>query len=482
MKFGHVYKERLRSEGFPADWVDASISYGQLKKCIGRLTSELAQVGLDPVTLGKLLKHVEDYNAAAESESNNDEKPFEYILSGEDPSTSENDDGSDPAKRHRKPFHPKLLFYVNEATGKLQDAKIDEETRRKLQMLAVATGMSDLRVMEEDPEDAEAKSVTSQDSGDDSATHACTSATGTTKRPEHRVVEIPLSSDIEFFTKLTSELSGLEALQEREEKKLNKQIEDLGSQIARLTDPSIHKNKKILGIWRNIFQIYVESDIFFGTTEVDHQAHTAEQAIEKFQKFSVSIVDQGLVSKFKKEERLQALNAFMQINREIIHSLQFGEINRTAMNKILKKFDKRTALGVKKTFPQKIQYPDFSERLGKAVCAEVHNQILSHVPRLDDYTCPMCMEIKWRPVKLRCSHVFCIRCLIVMQNNKQGRCPLCREKTVTEANSDNLDLEMARFLSKWFPDEVKAKQKYNEVMAGVDQYGEVYKDKPCYVM
>jgi E3 ubiquitin-protein ligase BAH len=45
----------------------------------------------------------------------------------------------------------------------------------------------------------------------------------------------------------------------------------------------------------------------------------------------------------------------------------------------------------------------------------------------------------------------------------------------------NLDLELAEFLKKWFPDEVKAKQKYNELMAGVDQYGEVYKEK-CQVM
>lgn len=29
--------------------------------------------------------------------------------------------------------------------------------------------------------------------------------------------------------------------------------------------------------------------------------------------------------------------------------------------------------------------------------------------------------------------------------------------------------------------QVKAKQKYNELMAGVDQYGEVYKDR-CNVM
>jgi E3 ubiquitin-protein ligase BAH len=111
----------------------------------------------------------------------------------------------------------------------------------------------------------------------------------------------------------------------------------------------------------------------------------------------------------------------------------------------------------------------------------------------------MCTELKWRPVKLSCGHVFCIRCLIVMQNNKQHNCPFCRERTVFDANSgmhphqhpsrrhtltlaDNLDQELAAFLKKWFPDEVKAKQRYNEHMAGIDQYGEVYADQKCVVM
>jgi E3 ubiquitin-protein ligase BAH len=108
------------------------------------------------------------------------------------------------------------------------------------------------------------------------------------------------------------------------------------------------------------------------------------------------------------------------------------------------------------------------------------------------------MDIKWRPVKLGCGHVFCIRCLIIMQGKKQEKCPLCRQSTVGAANSgkqgsqgccvifaetfaDNLDHELSVFLKKWFPDEVKAKQKYNELMAGIDQYGEVYAKK-CVVM
>jgi E3 ubiquitin-protein ligase BAH len=54
---------------------------------------------------------------------------------------------------------------------------------------------------------------------------------------------------------------------------------------------------------------------------------------------------------------------------------------------------------------------------------------------------------------------------------------------VNKANSctDNLDNELATFLKRWFPDEVKEKQKYNELMAGIDQYGEEYAEK-CVVM
>ena len=63
MKFGQVFKEALRKEGFPSEWVNSAISYSQLKKCINRLTNELAELGLDPGTLNRLLRHVEDFNA-----------------------------------------------------------------------------------------------------------------------------------------------------------------------------------------------------------------------------------------------------------------------------------------------------------------------------------------------------------------------------------------------------------------------------------
>ncbi|KAF2705593.1 hypothetical protein K504DRAFT_92894 [Pleomassaria siparia CBS 279.74] len=470
MKFGHVFKETLRNEGFPSDWVNSAISYSQLKKCINRLASELAQVGLDPATLGTLLKQVEDYNASTQKDDDDRDRPFEYILSG--------DDSPSLPKEQRKPFHPKLLFYVDEKTGEVHSAKLAEDTRSKLQMLAVATGVSQLRVFEE-PDNHSMGSEESTETR--SPPNELNTVNGIRKRPGFRTVEIPLTSDTEFFATLTNQLSGLEALQEKEEKRMHAQIEELGKQVAHLTDPERRNNKKLVPVWRQIFQIYVESSIFFGTTERDHEAHDADKAGERFLEFSDKIAKEGLVDKFKKAENVNALNAFMHINREILQGLRFGEINHVAMLKILKKFDKQTALGVKSTVPTYIVFPEFSSHLAKAVCASVSSQIITHVPLLDDYSCPMCMELKWRPVRLRCGHVFCIRCLIVMQTNKQHRCPLCRELTVVDANAGNLDLELAEFLKRWFPDEVKAKQKYNELMAGVDQYGEVYKEK-CSVM
>ena len=194
MKFGHFFKECLRNEGFPPEWIDSAISYSQLKKCINRLTHELAQVGLDPATLSKLLKHVEDYNAAQAHETDPLDRPFEYILSDDyDPLRSPG------SPRERKPFQPKLLFYVNENTGELHSAKLDEGTKSKLQLLAVETGMTSLRVFEETDSEA---SVESADSN-------LASPTGTvgSRHPGFRTVEVPLTSDTEFFTRLTSALS-----------------------------------------------------------------------------------------------------------------------------------------------------------------------------------------------------------------------------------------------------------------------------------
>ena len=323
MKFGHIFKQSLRDEGFPPEWVDSAISYSQLKKCIKRLTSELHDVGLDPETLSKLLKHVEDYNAAAKQDDDQ-ERPFEYILNGDDASDAS------PAKA-RRVFHPQLLFYVDEATGEVLSAKLDGETKRKLQTLAVETGLSELRVFEEP-----SSPRSSIDSRYIPGTTDAASIAASGCRPGYRTVKVPITSDTEFFTRLTTEVTGLEKLQEREQKKMNGNVQQLGKLIAKMTDPDKRANRKMLIAWRQIFQMYVEEGIFFGTTELDHKAHSSEKAMQRLAAFSNNVAKAGLIDQMKKKDNLQAFNQFLRINRDILQGLRFGEINYSAMVKILK--------------------------------------------------------------------------------------------------------------------------------------------------
>jgi E3 ubiquitin-protein ligase BAH len=213
------------------------------------------------------------------------------------------------------------------STGEVHCAKLDEDTKRKLHMLAVETGMSQLRVLEDS-----GASLKSSDSDD----VPCPTANHSKHRPGYRTVEVPLTSDTEFFTRLSSEVSGLEKLQEREEKRMHSQIEDLGTQIAKMTDPDRRSNRKTLACWRQVFQMYVEEGIFFGNTEVDHKSHDADKAMQRLAEFSTKIAQAGIVEKLQKKDNLKALNMFMHINREILQGLRFGEINHSAMVKILK--------------------------------------------------------------------------------------------------------------------------------------------------
>jgi E3 ubiquitin-protein ligase BAH len=319
MKFGHLFKQSLKNEGYPPEWVDSAISYSQLKKCINRLTDELQQVGLDPTTLSKLLKHVEDYNAAVDKDGDQ-HRPFEYILQG--------NNSVETSSKSRNVFQPKLLFFVDETTGEIHSAKLDEETKQKLQMLAVETGISEMRVFEEPAASIKPADSENVPTGLDLQTSRI--------RPGYRTVEIPLTSDTEFFSRLSSEVSGLEKLQEREEKRMNTQIEDLGKQVAKLTDPDRRANRKMLTAWRQVFQMYIEEGIFFGTTEMDHKAHDADKAMQRLAEFSNKVAKAGLVDQMRKKDNLKALNMFMNINREILQGLRFGEINHSAMLKILK--------------------------------------------------------------------------------------------------------------------------------------------------
>jgi hypothetical protein len=180
-------------------------------------------------------------------------------------------------------------------------------------------------------------------------------ANGTGTAGKTRTIEITLRADSEFFHLLTNELSSIDNVQAQQKARLTSEVSDLGNKVVAVTRPSGSKSASDLYAWRELLALYKDASVFFASTERDHGAHTAEQARERMQWFASQIEKSQLVSalpskvniqisKFKHKQSKDLLNRFLRINKTLIQSMLFQEINTTATQKILKKFDKRTAL------------------------------------------------------------------------------------------------------------------------------------------
>lgn len=134
-------------------------------------------------------------------------------------------------------------------------------------------------------------------------------------------------------------------------------------------------------------------------------------------------------------------------------------------------FDKRTALTASQSFATFIASDPFiSSQLARVLCYALSERLLSIIPQLDDYLCPICSSISVKPVRLSCSHVFCVRCLVKLQREHKRFCPICRGDVVMQADSGNLDLGLLNFLKHYFPKESKIKQQENEREVTLEQF------------
>ena len=146
------------------------------------------------------------------------------------------------------------------------------------------------------------------------------------------------------------------------------------------------------------------------------------------------------------------MDRFLKINIDLLRLMRFQEMNRIALSKIMKKFDKRTALHARAVIPPALKDGSVvSQDLARATCYTIANELLSVIPQINDYLCPICFSITYKPVRLACTHLFCIRCLIVMQREEQSNCPLCRADVVMQADSGKSRVSPQSFpsLTEW---------------------------------
>lgn len=397
MKFAHEFEETLKREDFPHHWRAAAIPYSQLKKCLKKVQRELENLGLDKETLQHLL---------AEQTISPSGDPV--------PLACYNLDKASP-----KSLRPRLSVFVHLQDGQVVDAALSPASRsflRKLSRQHVASpALSPTR--------------------SDSASPPTDNHLDLPHEPGLERIEIPLVFDGEFFNMLQTDVDSLSALQMHEEASMESDIKALGAEVAVVAQPSKKFTKSDINRWREIFELYIDAQVFFSSHEIDHGSRTSAQAVKQLVWFQKEVQDRELLKQFKVPSSRLAYNRFLHINAILLKNLKFQELNKLALTKILKKFDKRTSLGASTSFRTAVR----SQRLlagsvAKKLCAELSQEVVSAVPRVEDYYCPICFSIAWYPVRLKCSHLFCVRCVVKMQRENKKTCPLCRDEVVMQAD------------------------------------------------
>ncbi|KAH8891684.1 hypothetical protein GQ53DRAFT_648376 [Thozetella sp. PMI_491] len=425
MKFGHQFEEALQHDAYPSYWVDSAVPYGKLKKILAKVRQELAGRGYDPATLRHLL---ESHEAEYRLDSAGTGRPLLRPRLTVQPCVQCRSARQIPGPRNHTDWDG----------SSYQDPM--GSTRRNL-----------------DVSRAESADLLGW-------------------------IEVPLAADRTFFDMVQTDVSKLDQLQHEEQRSMNADIASLGKEVAEVAQPT-RFSRSDLYRWREIFELYLSAQVFFSTHEDSHGSRDSTRAHRQLVWFQAEVQKRELHGRFKLASSTNAYARFLALNAKVLQSLRFQELNQRALTKIIKKFDKKTSLSVKHALPVVLRSDSFMvESVAKALCAQLSRDVVSLVPQMEDYLCPVCFGICWVPVRLRCLHLFCIRCIVKMQSQSKTQCPLCRADTIVAADCDNLDPKLEAFMKRWFPKEVNEKQISNDIERGKELFGPSYEYHRCAVM
>lgn len=345
------------------------------------------------------------------------------------------------------------------------------------------------------------------------------------KKMRSREIVIPLTADTEFLDTLTGALANLTSLQSTQKHDFVEGTENLCNSVARVASPYASKND--MYVWREIFSLWVEMQIFESEREKDRGELSVDESEARLKRFAEELAKRGWTAEsapsleetkkgghmklskrnvvttsnlpMKDPRSIKALEDFLRLNLVLLDVKKFQRVNVEAARKILKKHDKRTALTASSDLAHfmarqeqaRALLSNVSDHHAAALTSTTHpslaallptsttallSQSLPHIllsllsttllpilPSIDDYSCAICTGVAWRPIRLDCTHLFCIRCLVKLQKKNKVDCPLCRAKGVVgSADGRNMDQATINFLKAWFPKEVAEKDGENE--------------------
>ncbi|KAI6000889.1 hypothetical protein EDD15DRAFT_1806888 [Pisolithus albus] len=446
---------------------DNAIEYRQLKKLINETVVELYSLGFTPAVLQQLLEQREhDISASTckDTAASQDRPTVAYEISSKSSS-----------------FQPRLRIAFRHG-AQLSDGTISPLVKRILDTAS--------------PDGPQTQGTGSQQTGSPSSEN-------TDYTVNVQDIVLPLRSDTAFLCLLASELSSLSdhfaTLYSEFTEKLIALATSISSTARPVSSSAPHAfsayllsannvtsvrpgscGKSDLYFWREVFQQYVEAEIFEGINEADRGERSIDEAEKRLVLFRGRVAEKARSLRLRCSE--EALEMFFKINSFILDVKKFRLATEEATRKILKKHTKRTALPIPAYLLSQPSDTPPSEvvlsaqplmPLQRLLVQAIGEKLLPVIPYIDDYCCLICTSIAFKPVRLDCGHLFCVRCLVKLQKQGKPNCPLCRAPTVLRADRNNVDYALLNFMSDWFPVESRAKLRANELESAKEELQEL---------
>ncbi|PIL27215.1 hypothetical protein GSI_10359 [Ganoderma sinense ZZ0214-1] len=511
MHFSKTYAQLLLT--LPPDLRDSAIQYRQLKKIINQIVAELTSLGLSPDIL----------QGAIQPPSPVNDKGKKQLDSAQDSQFVPHASGSRVIYEFADVVdhvEPRLHLYLDGDDG-LPSYPIDATPVHSSRLnipLPISQHILQLAL----PPSAQAT-----DTLDSLEVDSHSVAEDTASINPHELI-IPLASDTAFFRTLSEALVTLSKYLIGRRAEFEATLQSLSQDISSASRPSsstapFHpysrfssdaatisvpstafglNSKSDLETWREIFQMYMEADIFQGHQERFRGERDLEDATVRFATFSSALQERSSAGHLKlslKKSKV-ALGTFMELNTFILDLRKFQVVTTEATRKILKKHAKRTALplapDLASPFTINTEARDQALVLSRATSQHANSLSLSLllvqaltetllpiIPHIDDYSCVICTSLAFKPIRLHCSHLFCVRCLVKLQKRGEEHCPMCRAPTVLSADRSNVDWALLNFMKDWFPVDARKKLQQSEREAAEEEMRELGLDvRTCILM
>ncbi|KAM5543773.1 hypothetical protein V8D89_002390 [Ganoderma adspersum] len=530
MHFSKTYAQLLLT--LPPDLRESAIQYRQLKKIINQIVAELTSLGLSPDLLQGVIQPPSQESGKGKKKE----------ISSQDSQLASHASGSRVIYEFANVVdhvEPRLHLYLDGDNG-LQ-LYHPQDTSMHSSHLSIPFPISQHILQSALP--SSAQDTNSPESLD---VDGRSLAEDVTSINSHELI-IPLASDTAFFRTLSEALVTLSKYLVGRKAEFEATLQSLSQDISSASRPSsstssFHpysrfssdaatitvpsaalalNSKSDLEAWREIFRMYMEADIFQGHQERFRGERDLEDATVRLVAFSSALRERMSTGRLKLSLKTSkiALGTFMELNTFILdlrkvslqrvvlaNSLQpyvcaqFQVVTAEATRKILKKHAKRTALplapDLASPFTINMEARDQALVLSRSTSQQANSfslslllvqalteTLLPIIPHIDDYSCVICTSLAFKPIRLHCSHLFCVRCLVKLQKRGEEHCPMCRAATVLSADRSNVDWALLNFMKDWFPVEARKKLQQNEHEAAEEEMRELGLDvRACVLM